>query len=257
MPGWTERISVWHAGAAPQAVRLREPRGADELALDGVDTRAAVRWLDALRDGPPAAAELSASDRDALLAGVHRALWGDRIVSSFACVACGKMVDLSFELSALQRDLARRTETSQLNAPRRLHDGEGQAYTLPTAADEEAAAQLTAAQAREALAHGIRPGAEAAALAARLEALAPLLDVELDAVCAECGQAQQMRFDIQSFVLQRLLDEQESLLAEVHTLAAGYGWSLAEITALPRSLRRAFAARLQAQTQAPHAAAFG
>lgn len=255
MPGWTERISVWHVGAAPQAVRLREPCGADELALDGVDTRAAVRWLDALIDGPPSAAELSASDRDALLAGVHRALWGDRIVSSFACVACGKLVDLSFELSALQRDLARRGETAQVSAPCRLHDHDGHAYTLPAAADEEAAAELGALQGRQALAGGIRPGADAAAVAARLEVLAPLLDVELDAICAECGQAQQMRFDIQSFVLQRLLDERAALLAEVHALAAGYGWSLSEIAALPRSLRRAFAARLQAQ--ATPAAAFG
>lgn len=255
MPAWTERIRVCHAGPAPRALRLREPRGADELALDGVDTRAAVRWLDALLDGPPAAAELSASDRDALLAGVHRALWGDRIVSSFACSACGKMVDLSFELSALQRDLADRTEAAQVSTARHLHDHEGHAYTLPSAADEEAAAQLGPRQGREALAHGIRAGADAAALAVRLEALAPLLDVDLDADCAECGRAQQMRFDIQSFVLQRLLDERETLLAEVHTLAAGYGWSLAEITALPRSLRRDFAARLQAQ--APHAVAFG
>jgi hypothetical protein len=255
MPGWNERIRVCHAGAAPQALRLREPRGADELALDGVDTRAAVHWLDALLDGQPAAAELSASDRDALLAGVHRALWGDRIVSSFACVACGKMVDLSFELSALQRDLASRREAAQVSAPRHLHDHDGLAYMLPSAADEESAALLPAPRAREALAQVIRPGADAALLAARLEALAPLLDVDLDAVCAECGQAQQMRFDIQSFVLQRLLDERESLLAEVHALAAGYGWSLAEITALPRSLRRAFAARLQAQ--AMPAAAFG
>jgi hypothetical protein len=255
MPAWNERICVWHAGPSPQAVRLREPCGADELALDGVDTGAAVRWLDALIDGPPAAAELSASDRDALLAGVHRALWSDRIVSSFACVACGKMVDLSFELSALQRDLARRSEAAQVSAPRHLHDHDGHAYTLPAAADEEAAAALGALHGRQALAGSIRPGADAAAVAARLEELAPLLDVELDAACAECGQAQQMRFDIQSFVLQRLLDERETLLAEVHALAAGHGWSLAEIAALPRGLRRAFAARLQAQTTP--AATFG
>lgn len=257
MPGWNERLRVCHAGPAPQALRLREPRGTDELALDGVDTRAAVRWLDALLDGAPPAAELSASDRDALLAGVHRALWGDRIVSSFACTACGKMVDLSFDLSALQQDLARRTEAARVAGARQLHDHEGHAYTLPSAADEEAAAQLGPGQGREALAQVIRPGADAALLGARLEVLAPLIDVDLDAACAECGQAQQMRFDIQSFVLQRLLDERETLLAEVHALAAGYGWSLAEITALPRSLRRAFAARLQAQAQSPHAAAFG
>jgi hypothetical protein len=255
MAAWTERTSLRHADPVPQVVRLREPCGADELALEGVDTNAAVRWLDALSDQSFAAKELSASDRDALLASVHRGLWGDRIVSSFACVACGAMVDLSFELSALQRDLAQRIEPTQISAPRQLQDRHGQVFKLPAADDEEGAALKGIRQGREALAGGIQPGADPATLATRLEALAPLLDVDLDATCAECGHAQQMRFDIQSFVLQRLLDERESLLADVHALAAGYGWSLTEITRLPRSLRRAFADRLQAAST--RAVAFG
>ncbi len=255
MAGWTERTSLRHADATAKVVRLREPCGADELALDGVDTRAAVRWLDALGDGALAAHALSASDRDALLASVHRALWGDRIVSSFACSACGAMVDLSFELSTLQRALAQGAQAASVHAPRTLCDAQGISYKLPTADEEEAAALFGLDAGRATLAHGILPGADPAALAAQLEALAPLLDVDLAADCAECGHAHQMRFDVQTFVLQRLLDERESLLAEVHTLAAGYGWSLTEITRLPRSLRRAFAVRLQAATA--RAAAFG
>jgi hypothetical protein len=237
-------------------VRLREPRGLDELALSGVDTRAAVAWLDALIDADEPgcnASELSASDRDALLAALHRARWGDRVVSSLACAACREPYDLSFDLSALQQRLddAGRAMggTAGTQGPRTLRDIDGTCLRLPTGAQEEAAAQLGAEAGRVRLATSIAgddapidPGR----LSVRLEALAPLIDVDLEACCAECGHAQVVRFDLQSFVLQRILDERDGVIADMHALAAGYGWSLAEIVSLPRSLRRAFAQRLGA-----------
>jgi hypothetical protein len=73
-----------------------------------------------------------------------------------------------------------------------------------------------------------------------------LIDVDLEAACAECGQAAVARFDIQSFVLQRTLYQREGVLSEVHALAGAYGWSLNEILGLPRSLRRSLAERLAA-----------
>jgi hypothetical protein len=244
MRAWTAGILLRHASAAPQRARLREPQGSDELAVAGVDTRSAVQLLERLLDAPPCPpAEMSASDRDALLAGLHRRLWGDRIVCALQCPACEAMFDLSFELSALQRQLAEQGEAARTVGARCIADAQDVRFTLPGADEEEAAAESGGiAQ----LAAGIvdDPGADAAALSARLEALAPLLDIDLDARCAECGHAQGVRFDIQSFVLQRLLDEREGVLGEVHALAGGYGWSLAEIASLPRSLRRSLVQRL-------------
>jgi len=95
-----------------RARALREPQGGDELALAGIDTHSAVQLLDRLIDAPPCStAQLSASDRDGLLAALHRSLWGDRIVSSLKCAACGAMFDLSFEtvFAAAALDAARRT----------------------------------------------------------------------------------------------------------------------------------------------------
>jgi hypothetical protein len=255
MQSCSERVALRHAAAQPQLARLREPRGGDELALAGVHTGSAVQLLDRLLDAPPCSAgELSASDRDGLLAALHRSLWGDRIASSLECAACDAMYDLSFELSSLQRQLAQQQELARVDAPRVIEDARGERFQLPKASDEEAAAQLGVAAGCAQLLASITGGRQAAANAvgARLEALAPLIDVELDTRCPECGHVALARFDIQTFVLQRLLDEREGVLGEVHALAGGYGWSLSEILSLPRSLRRSLVQRLS-----PGAPAFG
>lgn len=253
-PSGTERVALRQRQAAPLWTRLREPSGEDELSLDGVDTRSAVallqRLLEATVDG--GVASLCAADRDALLAALHRQLWGDRIVSSLSCPACGALFDLSFELSQLQRSLAEAAPPHQVLGPGRLQTADGAVWQLPDGSAELRAAELGAqgGAAALALAAGGGDAARQAAAADALEQLSPLLDVDLDSACAECGYAQAVRFDVQSFVLQRLLDEREGLLAELHALASGYRWSLTEILSLPRSLRRSLAARLAAQNDA-------
>ncbi|UUZ72528.1 hypothetical protein LP415_02005 [Polaromonas sp. P1(28)-8] len=54
MPFASERIPLRHAAAQRLLVRLREPQGSDELALDGVDTRGGglARSLDRRRALP-------------------------------------------------------------------------------------------------------------------------------------------------------------------------------------------------------------
>lgn len=249
-----ERVALRHAGPAPGAAQLREPRGDDELALAGVDTRAAAQLLQRLATGLPCdAADLGAGDRDALLAALHRALWGDRIVSTLRCPACAADYDLAFELSALQRELAQRIDASTADAPRSLRTASGEHIMLTSVADEDAAALLgQAGAARLASIVSGDDGADADAVSARLDALAPIVDVDLDTRCAECGHAQLARFDLQGFVLQRLLDERDGVLDDLHALAAGYGWALPDILALPRSLRRSLVQRV-----AGSAAAFG
>jgi hypothetical protein len=240
----TERVALHFLAdprALPVAIALREPSGEDELALAGIDTGAAVGLIDRLIDDSlgmqerPDAINLSASDRDALLAALHRLCWGDRIVSTLACSACGDRFDLSFELSALQMHLCgnrKRLEPS-------LH--------VPDAADELACASAASiAEAVQALAErsGMEPWQDVEPFAETLEAVAPILDVDLDARCPECGTHQLAHFDVQSFLLQRLLNERERLLDEVHILAECYGWSLSEILGLARSTRRSLAQRI-------------
>ena len=243
----TERVTLRHAAATPLAAFLREPRGDDELALGGVDTRAAVQLLDRLALQPPCpSAQLSAGDRDQLLAALHRALWSDRIVSTLSCPACGAAYDVSFELSALQRSLAEQSEPATVEAARALRTTAGERFEL-SAVDREEAAALRGPSAGAAwLAAAVTGAADADpdAVGPRLDAVAPIIDVDLDTRCAECEHPQLARFDLQGFVLQRLLDERDGVLDDLHALAAGYGWSLPDILALPRSLRRSLVQRL-------------
>ena len=226
--------------------QLREPRGDDELATVGVDTRSAVSLLDRLLDLPPCPAHaLSASDRDRLLATLHRALWGDRIVASLECPGCDAPFDLSFELSSIQRQLSTGAEPVRVDAPRSLETADGKLYLLPSSQEEDEAAQLGidagGARLRSSICAQELP--PESSLDERLEVLAPIIDVELAATCAECGRVAHLRFDVQSFVLQRLLDEREGLLDEVHVLANSYHWPLSEILALPRGVRRSLVQR--------------
>lgn len=242
----------------PLAIRLREPRGRDELGVEGIDTRSALELIDRLAEGDGAAAAgLCAADRDALLAALYRLLWGDRVLSTLTCEGCGSPFDLSFDLSALQHQLYAGVTEWPVTGERRVTAADGRTRLLPSGAEElsVAALRLEAGLAElAALCGGDPAGIES--LSADLEAAAPILDLDLDAACPECGHAQLARFDLQSFLLQRLLGERGLLLREVHALAAVYGWSLEEILGLPRSTRRAFA-QLIDEARRPAAGGWG
>jgi len=258
-----QRICLRHMRTAsatdtPKFVQLRELCGHDELAVQGVDTRSAINLLARVLLLPGASYEqsvaealahaMSAADRDALLATLHRHCWGDRIVSTLCCKACSARFDLSFTLSELQRQLHAQGQRwlREKSTPEAW-----QAPAPPSGVQEIAAAELAyEGRTQDAMQVLLRQDSAPAVedtpalveeLAQRLENCAPILDLELDAQCAECGHAQQAHFDVQSFVLQRLLNERDLLLHDIHTLAIGYGWPLGEILALPRSTRRSFA----------------
>jgi hypothetical protein len=256
----TEHVWLRHPPQAMSAtVSLREPCGSDEIAVDGVDTRCAVTLLGRLLDSVgPMASELVAPDRDALLAALHRRCWGDRIVTTLTCSQCEQLFDLSFELSAVQRHLASLESAWQPDGRGQIVHESGAALQVPRLAQElEAAsrdprtgasrlAEICGAFSPEALGALENHGEDARGMAMEaasdaLQAAAPLIDLELAASCANCGHEQSAHFDLQSFLLQRLINERENLLAEVHLLASTYGWSLSEILSMARSTRRQLA----------------
>lgn len=229
MRGERVALKAGFGGAGPVTMALVEVRGHDELAVDGIDTRAAVALLDRLMPpGAGGAGSLCASDRDAMFASLYRALWGDRIATSLVCEACGEKFDMAFGLSELQFHLAS-NRPADLPAP-----------AVPSAQDEILAANLGAAAGVAALAERLGIAlTELDELSDAMQACFPLLDLELDTPCPACGHEQKAHFDIQSFLLLRLIGERPQLYAEIHMLASGYGWFLGEILSLPRSTRRA------------------
>ncbi len=73
-----------------------------------------------------------------------------------------------------------------------------------------------------------------------MEMVAPVIDLDLDARCPECNADQPVHFDLQSYLLESLLDGRRRLLGEVYRLAVTLYWSRDEILGLARHERLAY-----------------
>ena len=232
--------------------RLRELTGRDEFGVLGTNTANAISLLSPLiedsRVGEEqlSAADLVASDRDRLLAAVYERAFGDRIESTLTCARCGQPFDLDFSLHRVIKTVDERTTSDKWQAlgEGRFENSTGARFRLPTGSDELELAGL-APDAVESLllkrcAEESNWSEEPAAFEELLERVAPLLDLELVAPCAECGHVHTIQFDIQTYVLGAIVAERRRLLTGINRLARAYSWSLDEILSLRRSDRRRF-----------------
>jgi hypothetical protein len=194
--------------------------------------------------GPGHSQRLSGFDRDRMLAAIYRRAFADRVDSTVCCAACASRFDLHFSLAELEAtlDAQRRASGCALGEDGDVRTNDGALFRLPTGQDECEAAALPAPQARAALAATLVAPASrpipAGELDDLLERVAPLFDLHLDARCPECGHAQQVRFSLQAYLLDSLVNERRRLVAEVHRLAIAYRWNRQDILALPRAVRR-------------------
>jgi hypothetical protein len=128
----------------------------------------------------------------------------------------------------------------------------GVRFRLPTPFDREAVAGLPIERASEELLRrcvldgGLDERRQLVTEAA-MARLAPVLRMDLDAVCAECGAAQLAHFDIAAYLLRALVRERRWLYREVHTLAMQYRWSPNDILSLTREQRRTYVALVRAE----------
>ncbi len=235
-------------------VRLRSLRGFDEQAVIGTDVHQACDLLDRLLAdapdtcvGPGGAARLTVAERDRLLASVYRDSFGDQVAAIATCAVCGDRFDLGFALTALVDTV----QPVPLKREVRLEDGTR--LRVPTGEDEQAVVSLPTTTAAETLlsrcvvVESAAGGADVdLAAAARLfEEAAPVLDLELEAPCPECGGDNAVHFNIQDLLLGALVREHPRLLGEIHLLARAYGWNPTEILELPRTDRRALVGLLE------------
>ena len=174
--------------------------------------------------------------------------FGDRVETRAPCRACGVPFELTFSLTVLEAGIAANTAVDP-DGNYTLADG--RRYRLPTLADEQRIAGLSADDARLQLAARCvidgDPAADPEAVLAAIEAAAPLLDLELTTRCPECQTQQEVHFDIQSFLLSTLMHEARWLAHEVHRIAVAYGWPLAEILGLSRAQRRTYVALIETE----------
>jgi hypothetical protein len=204
--------------------------------------------------GARLARELTAGDRAALLLHLRRLALGDTLVCVFPCPNddCGERLELELSVSELLVDPAEDPAPAH-----ELELAEGRVrFRLPTGSDEERAALRAlddpVAAADELLAACVldAPEPEPQALRERVPAsmaeLDPQADLTLAFSCPECERSGVVPFDPASFFFAELEARAEALERDVHTLAAGYGWSEEEILSLPSARRRRYVARVEA-----------
>ena len=235
---------------AGRAVALRELTGHDERRVRGIATRDALELIDAVlaparKEKPPvASADLVAADRDRILAELYRRAFGDRIQATLLCEGCGEPFDIEFSL----QDLAAATDNE--SGPRKyasvganlFEAPAGWRFRIPTGRDECEVAAFDPTAAEKALfelcVEESATPPDMAELETALEELAPLIEFDLKASCPGCQQVQLVQFDIQTYLLRSLLNEQSRQAFEIHRLAAAYHWSLDEVLSLTRHERR-------------------
>lgn len=66
-----------------------------------------------------------------------------------------------------------------------------------------------------------------------LSDLDPLVAFTASCACPVCRSTNDVRVDLEEIVLARLRRKQRALLREIHTLASRYGWTEAEVLAIP------------------------
>jgi hypothetical protein len=225
-----------------RTARMRDLTGRDEYGVSDASTATAIALVDTLlddgRDGQRIhGRELVAADRDRLLAAVYAGAFGDRVESTLSCSRCSQPFDLHFSLGGLIASVDERTPSGTWKAlsDGRFEGADGVTIRLPTGDDELAVAALPPEEVEPVLrGRGEWPDDEL------LDQVAPLLDLELVARCAECGHVHNVRFDIQSYLLAAIAGERRRLLAEINRIAVAYGWPLGEILSLSRTDRRTF-----------------
>jgi len=88
-----------------------------------------------------------------------------------------------------------------------------------------------------------------AGVAEALARLSPPVAAPIGAPCPECGTAQTVEFDIQGFLLARILRDRPRLWRAVHLIASAYHWSRVEILALTREERATYVDALVATSR--------
>jgi hypothetical protein len=184
--------------------------------------------------------------RNARLLDLRAALFGRRMSCMVSCHHCGQAADIELATEDLRADPAGTASPIEV-----VHNERRFVFRLPAAGDVAAAVQsgdpagprhalarrclLDPADVRERLDDDLLNR-----LAARFAAADPQADVTLALVCPSCGRELQSRLDLTAFVWAEIETLVAQLMAEVHALAAAYGWSERAILTLPAARRRRY-----------------
>jgi hypothetical protein len=190
--------------------------------------------------------------RDAMLLEVRAATFGTAVAATTACPCCAAELEVALNLADL------RASHGAAGAELELAVGEDLTvrFRLPSSADLRAAAAagsweqgrrvvaerclVEARRSGRPLPAAALPEVAVAAMGTEVARHDPQSDVRLEVACEVCGHRWQARFDIADYLWREVAAEARRLLADVHTLATGYGWSEADILAMSGQRRRLY-----------------
>jgi hypothetical protein len=243
--------------------RLRPLCGHDETFIGDGRSVDGIELLDRLlvetrgtTVGPGTARNLAVCDSDRLFAAIYLKYFGEQVEGVVSCRDCGESFEVSFSLRNL---LANLEVAAKRNVVGPDEDGiytlsDGRRFRLPTASDQQSVLELQTDAAAGALLEQCMvagdPMDNPQLVQKAMEAVGPVLDLDLDAVCPECGASESVRFDMQAHLLRVLAHEKRFLVREIHLIAVTYGWSYGEVLSLTREDRRAFVGLIQAEREA-------
>jgi hypothetical protein len=267
------------AGTVHDELALRPLSGREEHLLAGSSASPAalvtavlsrcVERVGALEVDAAVVRRMLVADRQYALLKLREATFGERVQGSVPCPwpGCGQRVAVGF--STRDVPVTASVEKGPVYAVELSAEAGGGtvSFRLPTGADQETVAELLAA-AGEASALGalleacvLDGGGGSLAPRARMEVeaemarVAPRVDLDFDATCAECGRAFTAPFDVQSFFFGELQVTSALLAREVHYLAYHYHWSEREIMEMPRDARARYIAVLADEIERMNASA--
>lgn len=215
------------------------------------------------------ARRLLVADRQYLLLKLREVTFGDQVQAHIFCPwpGCGKKFDIDFSM----RDIpVKESEDKgpmynvQLSPEAALRqNGEVLSevvFRLPTGADQEAISPLLCENEATALTRLLdrciqsigrvqNPNDQLIArlsprarmeIEGRMQAVAPQVQMTMEADCPECGREFAVPFDLQDFFFGELRTSRDLLYREVHYLAYHYHWSEREIMRMPREKRHQY-----------------
>jgi hypothetical protein len=186
-------------------------------------------------------------DRNAAILRLRQATFGARLRAVLDCPECGERLELDADTTTLLAASAREAAPVEVDSL---------CFRPPTSRDlvgilGESDAEAARLRLLRLCLVGDGESADPQLLASlgdrvedALEQADPLADLTLGFVCDACGHEWQAPLDVAAFLWDEVDVHARRLLDEVHLIARAYGWSEAEILALPEARRAAYIERV-------------
>lgn len=182
--------------------------------------------------------------RNAALSRLRRACFGKTLNGWIACPECGERLEFSMDAEKLYADSSPVADSFVIDGRRFRPLTSRDLAAVAGERDEQAAAL---ALLRNCCVDGVGLSEEDAdALGDRLAQADPLSEMLLELECAGCGHRWKEPLDIAAWLWSEIEARARRLMLDVHTLAAAYGWTEAEILSLSTPRRAAYMEMVQA-----------